>query len=152
MWPQNARMTLHLLKLCVGADSIRDLEDWIAERLAQKRAAGQTPEHTPRTRMIPRRKDELLDGGSLYWVIKGQIAARQRLLEIRPYTDEKGVQQCHLVCEPVVIPVEPRRHRAFQGWRYLEESAAPPDMGRGFADTSHMPESLRRELRELGLL
>jgi len=145
-------MALHLLKLCVGAESIRDLEEWIAERLAQKRAAGVAVEHTHRTRMIPRRKDELLGGGSLYWVIKGQIAARQRLLDIRPYTDDKGVGQCHLVLEPVVAPVEPRRHRAFQGWRYLDENAAPPDMGRGFADTSHMPETLRRELRELGLL
>lgn len=145
-------MSLHLLKLCVGADSIADLEAWIAERLAAKRAAGLAAEHTPRTRMIPRRKEELLDGGSLYWVIKGQIAARQRLLEIRPYTDEAGVGQCHLVCEPVVVPVSPRRHRAFQGWRYLDEAAAPPDLGRALADTSHMPDAMQKELRELGLL
>jgi hypothetical protein len=145
-------MPLHILKLCVGADSIRDLEEWIAERLSQKRAAGQPAEHTPRTRMIPRRKDELLDGGSIYWVIKGQIAARQRLLDIRPYTDEAGVGQCHLVCDPVVVPVSPRRHRAFQGWRYLSDHEAPPDLGREAIDASHMPEKLQQELRELGLL
>jgi len=113
-------MALHLIKLCVGAESIPDLEGWIAETLAMKRKARKPAEQTHRTRMVPKRAAELLDGGSLYWVIKGQIAARQRLLEIRPFTDEQGVGQCHLVLDPEVVPVSPRRCRPFQGWRYLQ--------------------------------
>lgn len=145
-------MALHLIKLCVGCESIPDLEGWIAERLAMKRKDKLPPEHTHRTRMVPKRKAELLDGGSLYWVIKGQVAARQRLLDIRPYTDGQGVGQCHLVLEPVVVPVSPRRCRPFQGWRYLKDQEIPPDLRGGFAETGHMPEKMRNELRELGLL
>ncbi len=73
-------MPLHLIKLCVGAESIDDLEAWIAARLADMRRAGETPEHRHTTRMVPKRIDELVDGGSLFWVIRGQIAARQALL------------------------------------------------------------------------
>ena len=73
-------MPLHLLKLCVGADSIADLDGWIASRLAEQRRAGQPAEQRHTTRMVPKRAAELLDGGSLFWVIRGQVAARQRLL------------------------------------------------------------------------
>lgn len=145
-------MSLHLIKLCVGAESIGDLESWIAEKLAMKRKARQPPEQTHRTRMVPKRQAELLDGGSLYWVIKGQIAARQRLLDIRPYTDDQGVGRCDLVLEPVVVPVVPRRCRPFQGWRYLKDGEAPPDLRGGLAEVGQMPEKMQRELRELGLL
>ena len=75
---------LHLLKLCVGADSISDQEEWIQQVLAEKAKRGLPVEQTHTTRMVPKRVDELLAGGSLYWVIKGQIAARQTLLDIRP--------------------------------------------------------------------
>ncbi len=145
-------MPLHLIKLCVGCESIADLESWIAEKLAMKRKAKQTPEQTHRTRMVPKRQAELLDGGSLYWVIKGNVAARQRLLDIRPYTDDQGVGQCHLVLEPEVIPVAPRRMRPFQGWRYLKDNETPPDLRGGLAEVGEMPEKMQQELRELGLL
>ena len=145
-------MMLHLVKLCVGADSIRDLEEWIAERLAEKRRKRQPPEHIHRTRMMPTRKDELLDGGSLYWVIRGEIACRQKLLDIRPFTDREGVKRCGLVLEPKVVPVRPRPSRPFQGWRYLAAKEAPPDLKRGAKGVAKLPEKLRRELRELGLL
>ncbi len=145
-------MMLHLVKLCVGADSIRDLEEWIAERLAEKRRKRQRPEHIHRTRMKPTRKDELLDGGSLYWVIRGEIACRQKLLDIRPFTDREGVKRCGLVLEPKVVPVRPRPSRPFQGWRYLAAKEAPPDLKRGAKGVAKLPEKLRRELRELGLL
>ncbi|MBV9636454.1 MAG: DUF1489 family protein [Methylobacteriaceae bacterium] len=145
-------MALHLLKLCVGADSVRDLEEWIAERLAEKRRRGETPEHAHVTRMAPKRRDELIDGGSLYWVIKGQVAARQKLLDVRPFTDGDGIGRCRLVLEPVVVPVMPRPWRPFQGWRYLRGKEAPSDISAATGEIAQMPEILRRELRELGLL
>lgn len=144
-------MPLHLLKLCVGAESIRDLEDWIEERMAQRRRLGQPEEQLHTTRMVPKRIEEIVAGGSLYWVIKGQISARQRLTAIRPFTDADGIGRCHLVMEPVVVPVQPRPFRPFQGWRYLQEKDAPRDIGEG-GDLGEMPEELRRELAGLGLL
>ena len=145
-------MALHLIKLCVGADSIRDLQDWIKERLAEKRRKKQTPEHIHTTRMMPTRADELLDGGSLYWVIRGEIACRQALADIRQYKDKEGVRRCQLVLSPKVVPVVPRPRGPFQGWRYLKDEEAPQDLS-GLGDSvASMPEDLRRELADLGLL
>jgi hypothetical protein len=144
-------MPLHLLKLCVGADSIADLASWIAERRAAATAAGRVYEQTHTTRMVPTRTGDLLDGGSLYWVIKGQLSARQALLAIRPFVDGDGIRRCHLVLDPEVVPVVPRPSRAFQGWRYLAAKDAPADLAAGGAGAD-LPEHLRRELRQLGLL
>lgn len=145
-------MSLHILKLCVGAESIVDLEEWIEERMALERRLGRPQEQTHTTRMVPKRIEEILDGGSLYWVIKGQVSARQRLTDIRPFTDTDGIGRCHLVMEPVVIPVEPRPFRPFQGWRYLQAKDAPRDLSHHGGDVGEMPEALRRELAGLGLL
>lgn len=145
-------MALHLLKLCVGAESIRDLEEWVEEQMALMRRLGRREEQTHTTRMVPKRIEEIVDGGSLYWVIKGQISARQRLTDIRPFTDGEGIGRCHLVMEPVVIPVEPRPFRPFQGWRYLQPKDAPRDIGQHGGDLAEMPEEMRRELAGLGLL
>ena len=84
-------MALHLIKLCVGADSVRDLEDWIKQRLKEKRKRGEKPEHIHRTRMTPKRAEELVDGGSLYWVIRGEITCRQRIRDVRPFRDKEGM-------------------------------------------------------------
>ena len=143
-------MTLHLIKLCVGCDSVKDLEDWIREK--RKRARTKKNEHVHRTRMVPKRADELLDGGSLFWVIRGEVLCRQQLIDIRPYRDKAGIGQCHLVLEPRVVLVEPRPYRAFQGWRYYTAKDAPRDLDRAAPGAKAMPEALRRELRELGLL
>ena len=145
-------MPLHLLKLCVGVDSVRDLEDWIAARLALAALKNHVPEQIHTTRMAPKRAQELLDGGSLYWVVKGQVAARQKLLAIRPFTDPQGIGRCDLVLEPVVVPLRPRPCRPFQGWRYMKASEAPEDFARGIGESPDMPDTLRRELRELGLM
>ncbi|NNM71927.1 DUF1489 family protein [Enterovirga aerilata] len=143
-------MPLHLIKLCVGCDSIQDLEAWVLER---RRMPGGSPgEHIHTTRMMPKRCEALLDGGSLYWVIKGQLACRQRLLDVRPFTDADGIGRCRLVLEPAVVPVRPRPYRPFQGWRYLEPDDAPPDLGDEAADVGVLPETMRRELVALGLL
>lgn len=144
-------MSLHLLKLCVGAGSIADLEYFIARRLASCRAAAQPIEQVHTTRMVPKRAAELLDGGSLYWVIRGQIAARQSLLAIRSFTDRDGIGRCNLVLEPAVAPVVPRPCRPFQGWRYLADDTKPRDLDEA-AGAGTMPERLRRELRELCLI
>lgn len=144
-------MPLHLVKLCVGCDSIADLEDWIRERLA-KRPKGSPREHAHVTRMVPKRADELLAGGSLYWVIRGEVACRQALLRVEPFVDGEGVGRCRLVLTPEVVPVVPRPYRAFQGWRYLAAAEAPADLDRAAPGTQAMPEAMRRELRTLGLL
>jgi hypothetical protein len=145
-------MPLHLIKLCVGADSIDDLRSWIAERLAEQAGRGEVSEQRHTTRMVPTRKAELIDGGSLYWVIRGHVSARQALLDVRPFTDEAGIGRCHLVLEPTVIPVDPRPCRPFQGWRYLTHDTVPSDLDHIGRDLLEMPEPLRRELRALGLL
>ena len=145
-------MPLHLLKLCVGAESIQDLQDWITERLADQRRRKKPVENFHTTRMVPKRVDQLLDGGSLYWVIKGQISVRQRLEAVRPFTDGEGISRCHLLLEPVLVTVLPRPFRPFQGWRYLKAADAPRDLGAHSGDVEDMPEVLRRELSQMGLL
>ncbi|MET7246486.1 DUF1489 domain-containing protein [Methylobacterium sp. EM32] len=146
-------MSLHLLKLCVGCDSIADLEEWIAARRAESVRLGRPHEQAHITRMVPKRGDEIAGAGSLYWVIRGQIACRQPVQAIRPFTDGEGVGRCRLVLDPAVTPVEPRPCRPFQGWRYLAPKDAPRDISRAAAgDLAAMPETMRRELASLGLL
>lgn len=145
-------MPLHLIKLSVGATSVKDLKDWIAERVRQTKAKGQPGRHVHITRMTPKREEELLDGGSIYWVIKGEIAAREKLVGIEPFRDSEGIGRCRLIMEPKLIAVSPRPMRPFQGWRYLNAKDAPPDLGKAAEGVAAMPEPMRRELRELGLL
>jgi hypothetical protein len=145
-------MTVHLIKLCVGCDSVHDLEDWIKEKLRAKRKSREKPEHIHRTRMVPKRADELVNGGSLYWVIRGEIMCRQQVRAIRPFVDKNGIGRCGIVLDSKLVLVEPRPHRAFQGWRYLAPSDAPRDLGKVAKGAAAMPETLRRELRELGLM
>jgi hypothetical protein len=145
-------MALHLIKLCVGCDSVEELENWIRTRLKDRRKRGLSREHMHRTRMVPKRVDELLDGGSLYWVIRGEVSCRQELIDVRPFVDKEGIGRCHLVLKPKPILVQPRPWRAFQGWRYLADEDCPRDLDRAAPGSRRMPEALRRELRELGLL
>ena len=145
-------MPLHLVKLCVGVDAIEDLEAWISERLEAAARAGEAPEQHHVTRMIPKRCDELLDGGSLYWVIRGNVQVRQRLLDIRPFRDADGIQRCRLVLEPKLVSTQWQPRRAFQGWRYLGAKDAPADLAGDRAELAALPPHLRRELSELGLL
>lgn len=143
-------MPLHIIKLCVGISSIAELAAWQKKRLKDKRAKGQKPELIHITRMTPKRADEVLDGGSLYWVIKGQVAARQKLKELRA-VKWKGEPHCGLVYDKELVPVSPRPRRPFQGWRYLDPADAPPDL-RLAKGAKGLPEALQRELASLGLL
>jgi hypothetical protein len=144
-------MTLHLQKLCVGAESFEDLAEWIKEQIAAQKKRGLKPEQTHTTRMMPSRGEEILDGGSLYWVIKGVMCARQKILLLRPVTGKDGISRCQIVLQPKLIHTEPRARRPFQGWRYLKADEAPGDMDRATATTG-LPPHLVVELKELGLL
>ena len=141
-------MTLHLIKLAVGVDSIADLEAWQAQRLASAKRDNRPAELEHITRHMPKRADELLNGGSLYWVIKGFISARQPLVALRAVT-RGDTPHCALVYAPELVRVQTRPHRPFQGWRYLSAENAPPDIAAG---DENMPEDMRRELAALGLL
>ena len=145
-------MPLHLVKLAVGCDSVRDLQDWIRQKLKAKRKSGEKPERIHTTRMVPKRAEELVDGGSLYWVIKGEIACRETIRAIRPFVDKDGIGRCRIVLDGKPVLVEPRPMRAFQGWRYFAPEDAPRDLDKVVKGAAAMPETLRRELRELGLM
>lgn len=146
-------MALHLIKLAVGCESIEDLASWQAERLAQMKAERIKPELFHRTFQMPKRRVELLDGGSLYWVIKGIVQARQRLTDLREGTKPDGSPCSLLILDKTLVPVRPVPRRAFQGWRYLKPDEAPGDLRKGGRDEiGEMPPKLRKELAELGLL
>jgi hypothetical protein len=145
------KMTLNLVKLCVGVSAIEELQAWIDYRLEQRSQNGKPIEQKHTTRMTPKKAEELVAGGSLYWVIKGNIQVRQHLLEIRPFTDKEGIKRCDLVLEPRLIPTEWQPRRAFQGWRYLTVEDAPADLKQGTGPAA-LPQELRVELSELGLL
>jgi hypothetical protein len=145
-------VTLHLIKLCVGAESLDDLRQWMAARMGEARERGAPSRHAHVTRMTPKRSEELLDGGSLYWVIKGQIAARQKIVGVEPFLDSAGIGRCRLWLGEDVVAVAPRPMRAFQGWRYLAADSAPPDIDQSQAGLADMPDALRRELAGLGLI
>lgn len=145
-------MTVHLVKLCVGATSIEDLAAWQSARLAEMAASGETPRIFHTTFQTPKRRDELLDGGSLYWVIKGSVQARQRLIRLDEGTREDGSRCCLLILDPEIVPVRPVPRRAFQGWRYLSAGDAPPDLSDLSGQEPEMPAKMRRELAELCLI
>ncbi len=144
-------MTIHLIKLCVGVDSVDDLEAWIAQRQAQRRLEGQPAEQIHTTRMTPKRQAELLDGGSLYWVIKGAVLARQPIIDLRAVTGEDGIKRCQIVMAPELVRTESQPKRAFQGWRYLKAADAPRDLD-PLMENSDLPPAFLRELADLGLL
>ena len=145
-------MALNLLKLCVGISAVEELQAFIDYRLDQKRANGTEPVQAHTTRMIPKRATELLGGGSLYWVIKGNVQVRQRLLDIRPFTSDDGIKRCDLVLEPRLQLTHWQPRRAFQGWRYLKQEDAPNDLKGDGSGYHSMPPELRIELSNLGLL
>ncbi len=144
-------MALHLLKLCVGIGSVDHLAVAQAQRLERQRRAGETPRLRHITRNMPRRADEVLDGGSIYWVIKGFVRVRQRIVALEPVTTDKGVR-CAIILDPTLVETEYQPRRPHQGWRYLEPQDAPPDRRDASGGFEEAPAEMIEELRELGLI
>jgi hypothetical protein len=137
-------MPLHLLKLAVGIDDVGQLERIRAERLKERGGSWVY------TRNRPRRAAEVLAGGSVYWVIRGQIRVRQRVLGFLGRRDEGGRRYCLIEVDPRLVATVPRPWRPFQGWRYLPPEDAPPDRRDTGAEPA--PPGLLAELRALGLI
>ncbi len=150
--PDQTQPTLHLVKLCVGADSVEDQLQWQSKRSAERLAAGLDPRPRHVTRMWPRRAKKLLRGGSLYWVIRGVIRVRQCIAALEGVTGDDGIRRCAIVFEPALIPTLPRPRGPFQGWRYFAASDAPPDIGAAPGDDPDLPPGLREALTKFGVL
>ncbi|MCV2869456.1 DUF1489 domain-containing protein [Defluviimonas sp. WL0002] len=138
---------VHILKLCVGAESVEDLVDWY--RVNPAPYPGGERRHV--TRMWPKREAEILAGGSLYWVIKGVILARQRIVRLEEIDRGDGIARCGIVLDPEVVRTEAAPRRPFQGWRYLDAKDAPRDLPKGREGDSALPEELALALSEIGL-
>jgi hypothetical protein len=139
-------MTLHLIKLAVGAETVEQIEAFQRER---RRRHGEV---FHRTFQIPKKLDELLDGGSLYWVVKGFVRARQRLLRVDELAPPVEGKRCAFILHPKLVRTELQARRPHQGWRYLKPQDAPRDLKRGERPDAAMPPELAAELRALGLL
>jgi hypothetical protein len=138
---------INILKLCVGADSIDDLTQW--QHSQRHRWPAGRAVHV--TRMFPKREAEILSGGSLYWVIKGVILCRQRILGLEQINEGDGISRCALILDAAVIRTEGAPRRPFQGWRYLEPDDAPRDLVRGREREQALPETLALALADIGL-
>ena len=143
-------MTEHvnILKLSVGTESVEDLERWQARPAA--RAASGHPRHV--TRMWPRRAEEVAAGGSIYWVIRGVVLARQRIVGLEEVVRDDGVRRCGLLLDPALVRTEPQPRRPFQGWRYLAPLDAPRDLDPRRAAEPSLPPALAAALAEIGVL
>lgn len=142
------RNILHLVKLSVGTESVEWLEAW--HRSPSARGPDGNPRHI--TRMRPRREAEILDGGSIFWVIKGAILCRQPILRLDGVTGDDGIRRCAIVLEPGLIRVAATTKRPFQGWRYLPGSDAPPDLRDSRTHENTLPPKLSNALAEIGVL
>lgn len=139
-------MTINIIKLCVGISEIEELA------AAQDFRLDTTGMLFHKTRMMPKRLDELLDGGSLYWVIKGSVQARQLITDVVPFVDEDGIKRCRFMLHKNLIATRPQPRRPFQGWRYLKPEDAPRDLDMSSSAEQDLPAAMRAELVELGLL
>jgi hypothetical protein len=140
--------SVNLIKLSVGTETIEDLAAW------QMTPRAQAPDGLPRhvTRMWPKREAELLNGGSIYWVIKGVIQCRQRINRLDEYIGSDGIRRCAIVLEAQIIRTQGSVKRPFQGWRYLSGQDAPPDLPEGREAEDPLPVELNKALAEIGVL
>ncbi len=140
-------MPLHLIKVCVGIESIEHLA-----KVQKSRREGGAKAVFHYTRFTPKKAEDILNGGSMYWIVKGSIAVRQRILDFTPKTFEDEGEYCGIKMERKLVPVMPHPRRPHQGWRYLEAKDAPADLKAGSKASAAMPPALLAELRSLGLL
>lgn len=139
---------IHLIKLSVGSESVEQIEDW--QRNRSKQRAGGHYYHI--TRMWPKREKELLNGGSIYWVVKGLLQARQRIIGLEERIGDDGIRRCAIVLDPDLIRTATAPKRPFQGWRYLKPEDAPPDLGKSRENDDTLPPELAGALAEIGVL
>jgi hypothetical protein len=139
--------TVNLLKLCVGTETVEELAAW--QTMRRKLWPDTIPRHI--TRMWPKREAEVLNGGSLYWVFKGVILARQHITAFEERRGEDGILRCALVLDPEIVRTEPAPRRPFQGWRYLSVEDAPRDLPKGRKAEEALPPELARALADIGL-
>ncbi|WP_101068857.1 DUF1489 family protein [Roseovarius salinarum] len=139
---------LHLIKLSAGSDSVESLTAW------QAGARAKGPDGLPRhvTRMWPKRAADLLDGGSIYWVVKGLVQCRQRIRRLDEVTGGDGIRRCAIVLDPEIVRTVNAPRRPFQGWRYLKPQDAPADLPRHRQEEDHLPPELSAALAEIGVV
>lgn len=142
-------MTIHLQKLSVGSESIETLQDWQKIVVRRRAKRGLSAHHEHVTRMFPKQAEALLDGGSIYWVIKGLIQCRNEIAALEQVITRDGRKACSILMTPTLIPVVPTPKRPFQGWRYLKVADAPADIGALEGEDS-LPPDLRAKLANLG--
>ncbi len=140
--------SVHLVKLSVGTESVEGLALWQSSDRAQ--GSDGLPRHV--TRMWPKRSDDLLNGGSIYWVIKGFIQCRQRIVRLDEVDHGDGIRRCAIVLEPGLIRTTTAQKRPFQGWRYLSPDDAPADLPQGRDNDDTLPPDLAGALADIGLL
>jgi hypothetical protein len=140
--------SINLIKLSVGTDSVDDLAGWQASKRAH--AEDGLPRHV--TRMWPKREAEILNGGSIYWVIKGLIQCRQRVVRLDEVIGSDGIRRCAIVLDPELHRTQSVLKRPFQGWRYLAANDSPPDLPKGRRNEDPLPLELNRALAEIGVL
>ena len=139
---------VNIVKLSVGTETVESLEAW----QSQKRV--QTEDGLPRhiTRMWPKREAEIINGGSIYWVIKGTILARQKIIRLDEVYGQDGIRRCAIVSDPTLVRVAATLKRPFQGWRYLKPEDAPIDLSASRAQEEALPADLNAALAEIGVL
>ncbi len=140
-------MALHMIKLCVGVDNVEDLAEWQDKRMKELVKKGKPPNPFHDTRMMPKRAEEMLAGGSIYWVIKNHIIVRQKLVGFEQVKDKEGKAMCRVHLDPELVRTKSRKKRPFQGWRYLEPGDAPADVdGKGPALSADLEQALKEAL------
>jgi hypothetical protein len=136
-----------MIKLCVGVENVDDLEEWQVKRASERKKKGKSVNPYHDTRMAPKRAEEMLDGGSLYWVIKHFIIVRQKIIGFEAVKDKDGKPKCRIHLDPTLVRTRPRKKRPFQGWRYLPPSDAPADLdGKGPALSADLEVALKEAL------
>lgn len=144
-------MVVHLLKISVGTEDVEHLRRWQSLKMQRSLASGQGNRLWHRTRHMPRRGAEVLDGGSIYWIIRRFVRARQRIIGLEPVVGEDGITRCDLVLDPELVRTEPQPRRPHQGWRYLDPGDAPRDLDVA-GQRQELSDDMAMELSELGLL
>jgi hypothetical protein len=145
-------MPLHMVKMAVGIDSLDHLAAVQKQRRANLKAERGKPILIHKTRNYPKRAEEILSGGSIYWIVKGFVRVRQRIVGLERTKDAEGKPRCEIVLDPKLVRTVPMAHKPMQGWRYLADRDVPKDLGGRGDASADMPPEMLAELRKLGLL